>query len=190
MFGLEEGRRTVVVLGGSQGALRLNELTRRRSRPSSRSRRPPVLLATGPAHEAVFADMAGDELARARRLARSTGWSSRSRCADVAVSRAGAGHIAELTACGVPTISRPVPARDRASSGGERARSSEGGSRGGCDRDTSLTADVLARRVVALVDDGAETRADGRGREAVGAEPDADARLADLVAQTAGGDGG
>jgi UDP-N-acetylglucosamine--N-acetylmuramyl-(pentapeptide) pyrophosphoryl-undecaprenol N-acetylglucosamine transferase len=186
VFGLEDGRRTIVVLGGSQGALRLNELTREVAATLTGRGDLQILLATGPAHEAIFADMAGDEV-----LVRVVGTIDRMELAlavaDVAVSRAGAGHIAELAACGRPDDPRPVPACDRASSGGERARAGGGRSRGGCDR-AGLTADVLARRIVALVDD--EPR---RARMAEAAKrwarPDADARLADLVARTAGGDG-
>jgi UDP-N-acetylglucosamine--N-acetylmuramyl-(pentapeptide) pyrophosphoryl-undecaprenol N-acetylglucosamine transferase len=108
--------------------------------------------------------------------------------ADVAVSRAGAGHIAELTACGIPMILVPYPHATEHHQEAN-ARELEGAGAAEVATEPGLTADVLARRIVALVDDGPR-----RARMAEAAKrwarPDADARLADLVAQAAGGDGG
>jgi len=186
VFGLEEGRRTIVVLGGSQGALRLNELTREVAATLTGRGDLQILLAAGPAHEAVFADVRGDAL-----LVRVVGTIERMElalaAADVAVSRAGAGHIAELTACGVPMILVPYP---HATEQHQEANARELESAGAAEVaiEPGLTADVLSRRIVALVDDGPRRArmADAAKRWA---RPDADARLADLVAQTAGGDG-
>jgi len=187
VFGLEEGRGTVVVLGGSQGALRLNELTREVAATLTGRGDLQILLATGPAHEAIFADMAGDEV-----LVRVVGTIDRMELAlavaDVAVSRAGAGHIAELTACRVPMILVPYPHATEHHQEAN-ARELEGAGAAEVATEPGLTADVLARRIVALVEDGPR-----RARMAEAAKrwarPDADARLADLVAQTAGGDRG
>ena len=185
-FGLEEGRRTIVVLGGSQGALRLNELTREVAATLAGRGDLQILLATGPAHEATFAGMTGDEV-----LVRVVGTIDRMdlalAVADVAVSRAGAGHIAELTAGGVPMILVPYPhATEHHQEANARELEEAGAAEVATEPD--LTADVLSRRIIALLDDGP-----GRARMAEAAKrwarPDADARLADLVAQTAGGDG-
>jgi UDP-N-acetylglucosamine--N-acetylmuramyl-(pentapeptide) pyrophosphoryl-undecaprenol N-acetylglucosamine transferase len=185
-FGLEEGRRTIVVLGGSQGALRLNELTREVAATLAGRGDLQILLATGPSHEATFAGMTGDEV-----LVRVVGTIDRMdlalAVADVAVSRAGAGHIAELAACGVPMILVPYPhATEHHQEANARELEEAGAAEVATEPD--LTADVLSRRIVALLDDGP-----GRARMAEAAKrwarPDADARLADLVAQTAGGDG-
>jgi len=186
VFGLDEGRRTVVVLGGSQGALRLNELTREVAATHTGRGDLQILHASGPAHEAIFTGMAGDEL-----LVRVVGTIDRMELAlalaDVAVSRAGAGHIAELTACGIPMILVPYPHATEHHQEAN-ARELEGAGAAEVATEPGLTADVLARRIVALVDDGPR-----RARMAEAAKrwarPDADARLADLVAQTAGGDG-
>jgi UDP-N-acetylglucosamine--N-acetylmuramyl-(pentapeptide) pyrophosphoryl-undecaprenol N-acetylglucosamine transferase len=184
VFGLEEERRTVVVLGGSQGALRLNELTRDVVATLTGRGDLQILLATGPAHEAIFAGVRGDEL-----LVRVVGSIDRMELAlavaDVAVSRAGAGHIAELAACGVPMILIPYPHATEQHQEAN-ARELEGVGAAEVATEPGLTADVLARRIVALMDEGPR-----RARMAEAAKrwarPDAAARLADLVVRTAGG---
>jgi UDP-N-acetylglucosamine--N-acetylmuramyl-(pentapeptide) pyrophosphoryl-undecaprenol N-acetylglucosamine transferase len=185
VFGLEEGRRTILVLGGSQGALRLNELTREVAANLADRGDLQLLLATGPAHEDRFADIHGGRL-----VVRVIGTIDRMELAlaiaDVAVSRAGAGHIAELTACAVPMILVPYPHatehhQDANAREVERAGAAEVATEQG------LTADALARRIVGLLDDD---RRRGAMAEAAKrwARPDADARLADLVAEVAGED--
>jgi UDP-N-acetylglucosamine--N-acetylmuramyl-(pentapeptide) pyrophosphoryl-undecaprenol N-acetylglucosamine transferase len=184
VFGLEEGRRTIVVLGGSQGALRLNELTREVAAILADHGDLQIVLSTGPAHRAGFADIGGGSL-----LVRVVGTIERMELAlaiaDAAVSRAGAGHIAELTACGVPMILIPYP---HATEHHQEANAREVERAGAAEVATELdlTADALARRIVGLVDDD-RRRAAMAEAATRWARPDADARLADLVAETAGG---
>lgn len=185
VFGLEEGRRTILVLGGSQGALRLNELTQEVAAILADRGDLQLLLATGPAHADRFSDLHGGRL-----LVRVVGTIDRMELAlaiaDVAVSRAGAGHIAELTACAVPMILVPYPHatehhQDANAREVERAGAAE------VEIEQGLTAEALARRIVGLLEDdprrGAMAEAAKRW-----ARPDADARLADLVAELAGKD--
>ena len=186
VFGLEDGRRTVVVLGGSQGALRLNELTREVAATLTGRGDLQILLAAGAAHGARFADMPGNPL-----LSRVVGTIDRMELAlaiaDVAVSRAGAGHIAELTACGVPTILIPYPhATEHHQDANAREVEQAGAAEVAIEQD--LTGDALARRIVGLVDDVPRRAAMAEAAKRW-SRPDADARLADLVAETAGGDG-
>ena len=186
LFGLEEGRRTILVLGGSQGALRLNELTREVAAILTDRGDLQILLATGPAHEARFADLDGGRL-----LVRVVGTIHRMELAlaiaDVAVSRAGAGHIAELTVCGVPMILVPYP---HATEHHQEANAREVEQAGAAEvaTESRLTPDALARRIVGLVDDDPRRAAMAEAATRW-ARPDANARLADLVAETAGGDG-
>ena len=184
VFGLEEGRRTILVLGGSQGALRLNELTREVAAILADRGDLQLLLATGPAHEGRFGDIHGGPL-----LMRVIGTIDRMELAlaiaDVAVSRAGAGHIAELTACAVPMILVPYPhATEHHQEANAREVQRAGAAEVASER--GLTAEALAGRIVGLLEDD---RIRGAMAEAAKrwARPDADARLADLVAEVAGG---
>ena len=109
-MGLEEGRRTILVLGGSQGALRLNRaVVDAAERLADRDDLQIVLLSGRRDHDEV-----------ARRLPRSGPLIVRSLAfldrmelayavADMAVARAGAMTIAELTACGIPAVLVPYP---------------------------------------------------------------------------------
>ncbi len=184
VFGLDEGRRTIVVMGGSQGALRLNELTREVAAILTDRGDLQILLATGPAHQGRFADIRGGSL-----LVQVVGTIDRMELAlavaDVAVSRAGAGHIAELTACGVPAILIPYQhATEHHQDANAREVERVGAVEVATEHD--LTADGLARRIVALVDDAPRRAAMAEAAKRW-ARPDADARLADLVAEAAGG---
>jgi len=115
-FGLQPARRTLLVLGGSQGSRRLNQAM------AVAVRRWPALKAdwqvihqSGPGDgETLRAAYAGldcphfvapflDELEMADAVA----------AADLVVSRAGATTLAELTATGRPAVLFPLPARDR-----------------------------------------------------------------------------
>ena len=184
VFGLEDGRRTIIVVGGSQGALRLNELTREVAAILADRGDLQILLSTGPAHEAGFADLPGGRL-----VVRVVGAIDRMELAlaiaDVAVSRAGAGHIAELTACRVPMILVPYP---HATEDHQEANAREVEQAGAAEVaiEPDLTADALARRIVGLVEDDPRRAAMAEAATRW-ARPDADARLADLVAETAGG---
>src|SRR5439155_1421658 len=72
--------------------------------------------------------------------------------ADVAVSRAGAGHIAELTVCGVPMILVPYPhATEHHQEANARELEQVGAA--AVATEPHLTADALVRRIVGLTDD-------------------------------------
>ncbi|HUH12477.1 MAG TPA: undecaprenyldiphospho-muramoylpentapeptide beta-N-acetylglucosaminyltransferase [Longimicrobiales bacterium] len=115
-FGLAEGGVVALVVGGSQGALSVNEalLEALEGVAAGRLPAPPaqaqLLWATGPAHE---------EAMRARLAPLGLGWvhvrgyiddmPRALAAADVAVSRAGAIMTAELLAWGIPALLVPLP---------------------------------------------------------------------------------
>ena len=117
---LDDGKRTIVVFGGSQGALHVNRAFAEALRVLDRSDLQVVLL-TGPAHvEAVRASLpAGGTV-----TVRVQGFLERMELAyavaDAVVARAGATTIAEIGVCGLPSLLDPVPVRDGPASGGER----------------------------------------------------------------------
>jgi UDP-N-acetylglucosamine--N-acetylmuramyl-(pentapeptide) pyrophosphoryl-undecaprenol N-acetylglucosamine transferase len=183
-FGFAEGRTTVMVFGGSQGALHLDEIV-----AGSLSVLGPrvdlqLLVLTGPDHEQVVAGPAAEEMAAVvhvrpfldrMELAYAV--------ADVAVSRAGASNIAEMTVCGVPMILVPYP---YATENHQEANARELERLGAADvqLDADLSPEGLAERILALVDDDVRRASMAAASRAWG-HPDADARLAALVVEAA-----
>jgi UDP-N-acetylglucosamine--N-acetylmuramyl-(pentapeptide) pyrophosphoryl-undecaprenol N-acetylglucosamine transferase len=183
-FDLDPARRTVAVFGGSQGALRLDRVVAE-ALPSLAGRHDlQLLVATGPAH----LDMVEARIERdASLLVRAIGFVERMdlalAIADIAVARAGSGHIAELTVCGVPSILVPYP---HATEHHQEANARELVAAGAAELlpESRLSPEELVRRILALVDDD-----DRRGAMRVAArgwaKPDADARLSELVREVA-----
>ncbi len=108
-LGLEPGLRTLVVFGGSQGALRLNTVAAQ-AIPTLVARRADlqVLLLTGPSHERTVLAALGD-VPRVRILGFLERMELAYAIADLVVARAGATTCAELSACGVPAVLVPYP---------------------------------------------------------------------------------
>jgi UDP-N-acetylglucosamine--N-acetylmuramyl-(pentapeptide) pyrophosphoryl-undecaprenol N-acetylglucosamine transferase len=185
-FGLEPGRRTILVLGGSQGARHLDQVVAGSIGPLRDRADLQLLVATGPAHVDIVRAAARET---GRLLVRPLGYIDRMdlalAVADVAVSRAGAGHIAELTACGVPSILVPYP---HATENHQEANARELERAGAAEvvLDAALRPEELVRRVTALADDDARREAMAAAAHAW-SRPDADVRLAALVATVAGG---
>ena len=179
-LGLQEGRRTIVVLGGSQGALRLNRaVVDAAPRLADRDDLQILLLSGRRDHADV-----------ARRLPRSGGLLVRSvaflermelayAVADLAIARAGAMTIAELTACGIPSVLVPYPyATGRHQDANARAVERAGGAVVLLDDHTdggSVTAHI--ERLVGAPD---RLLTMARGARSFG-RPDASAALASLI---------
>lgn len=113
-FGLERGRTTLLVFGGSQGAQALNRATWNSIRRVSDGQGLQVLHLTGPKHSGE------PDCAEAERLARQAGALYRPvpytekmhlayAAADLAVARSGAGTVAELAAARLPAVLVPFP---------------------------------------------------------------------------------
>jgi UDP-N-acetylglucosamine--N-acetylmuramyl-(pentapeptide) pyrophosphoryl-undecaprenol N-acetylglucosamine transferase len=181
-LGLEPGRRTVVVLGGSLGALTLDRAVAG-AIPLLRDRGDlQLFVSSGPAHldiVAKAAEDAGDLLVRVvpflERMELALA------IADVAVARSGAGHVAELTVCGVPAILVPYP---HATENHQEANAREVARAGAADLvlDRELSPEVLVDRMAAILDDDDRRRAMSDAAKAW-SRPDAAARLAALVAE-------
>ncbi len=184
-FGLSEDRTTVVVFGGSQGALHLDEVIAEALRFLGERLDLQLLVLTGPEHEQVVAGPAGADMAlRVHVRPFLDRMELAYAVADLAVTRAGATSIAEMTVCGVPMILVPYPF---ATENHQEANARELERLGAAEvqLDGELSPDGLAERILALVDD------DGRRAEMAAASrawgrPDADVRLAALVLDAAG----
>jgi len=181
---LEEGRHTIVVFGGSQGALHIDRAlvgvcALLRDRDDLQ-----VVALTGRAH---FDRIAGSLPSDGSLLVRAFPFFERMELAyalaDLVVSRAGATTVAEVTVCGVPSLLIPYPY----ATAGHQEANARAVQRAGAASvllDDQLTAEVLADRILSLVDHQ-ERLQSMAGRAAAFGRPDAAARVAELVAEHA-----
>lgn len=182
---LEEGRRTIVVFGGSQGALHINRAVVDAVRAlRDRSDLQIVLLAgTGNIDEVRRGLPVGGRV-----LVRALPFLDRMELAyavaDLVAARAGATTIAEITACGLPSLLVPYPyATGRHQEANARALQRAGAAR--VLLDDGLSGAVLAERIEGLLDDPEGLRRMAE-RAAVCGRPDAAAALAEVVIDAAG----
>jgi UDP-N-acetylglucosamine--N-acetylmuramyl-(pentapeptide) pyrophosphoryl-undecaprenol N-acetylglucosamine transferase len=183
-FDLEPDRTTVAMFGGSLGALHLDQvvagaLSHLRDRTDLQ-----LLVLTGPAHvEVVAGAAAADMPLRVRVLPYLERMDLALAITDLAVARAGAGHIAELTVCGVPSILVPYPyATEDHQEANARVLVDAGAAE--LYLDAELSPQGLASRILDVVGDPDRMRRMARAAGAWG-RPDAAGRLAGLVRQVA-----
>lgn len=158
-FGLDPRGRVLLVVGGSQGSLALNQavLGMVQALAAGRLRRPTdlqLLWATGPAHlEGILQVLAEAEMPPWMRVMGYIDEMPRAlRAATLAVSRAGASATSEFLACGLPSVLIPLPT----SAADHQARNAESLSRAGAavqipQKDLSPT--FLWGRVEKILDD-------------------------------------
>ncbi|HEY7667450.1 MAG TPA: undecaprenyldiphospho-muramoylpentapeptide beta-N-acetylglucosaminyltransferase [Actinomycetota bacterium] len=177
---LEPGRTTVCVFGGSQGAQALDRLVAGAADALAGRADLQLLVLTGPANlELLRPAVERDGPLRVRAVGFLERIELALAVADLAVSRGGSGHLAELTVCGVPAIVVPYP---HATENHQEANARELERAGAVEVavEASLTPAGLARRIERLADD-ADRRAGMRRLAIAWAKPDADRRLADVV---------
>ncbi len=182
---LAPGRRTVVVVGGSQGALRVNVAAVEAVRRLVRRADVQVLLLTGPAHERAARDALGSA---PRERVRVLGFLERMELAyavaDLVVARAGATTCAEVSVCGLPAILVPYPhATGRHQDANARALVRAGGAV--AIPDAELSGEVLERDVSRLLDDPARLLAMADAMRGW-SRPDAADALGDVVLRAGG----
>lgn len=180
-FGLSSGHPTILVFGGSLGAKRLNDGFEQAAGDLIASGLQ-VLHLTG-AGKAL--DLPDDVLNSGRYIARE--YTDRMdlafAVADLAVCRAGAGTVAELTACGIPAVYVPLPIGN----GEQRLNAADVvGSGGGLlVDDADFDAEWIRRDLIPLATDASalEVMSD---RAVLAGNRDADERLARIILQVAG----
>lgn len=178
---LDEARSTVVVFGGSQGALHLGRSAVGACRLLADRRDLQILLITGPAHlSAVRESLAGPAPGL---LVRVTGFLERMELsyalADLVVSRAGASTVAELAVCGLPSVLVPYPYATRQhQEANARALAADGGAR--VMLDAEVTPESLSATIAEMIDDDRTRRGMGEAASAFG-RPDAAHALGELV---------
>lgn len=181
---LEPARKTILVFGGSQGALHVDRASVGACRLLADRGDLQLVLLTGPAH---FEDVArGLPTGTALRI-RPFPFLSRMElayaCADLVVARAGATSIAEITACGLPSLLIPYPyATGRHQEANARAVQRAGAA--AVLLDDRLNPEELADRLVGLIDHEERLQAMGE-RAASWGHPDAASAVAKMVLEAA-----
>ncbi len=183
---LEPARRTVVVFGGSQGALHVNTaavdaIGRLREREDLQ-----VLLLAGATHERrISGALAGSSGVRTRVRGFLGSMELAYAIADIVVSRAGATTCAEVSVCGLPAVLVPYPhATGRHQDA--NARSLERAGAAVVVADAALSGEVLASLICNLLDDPARLVSMGE-RMRSWSHPDAAEALAGVVLRAGGG---
>jgi UDP-N-acetylglucosamine--N-acetylmuramyl-(pentapeptide) pyrophosphoryl-undecaprenol N-acetylglucosamine transferase len=181
---LADDRRTIVIFGGSQGALHIDRAAVGACRLLAGRSDLQVVLITGPAHRDLIerALPVGEALA-----VRPFGFIERMElayaCADLVVSRSGATTVAELTVSALPSLLIPYPyATGRHQEANARAVQRAGAA--GVLLDDQVTGESLADRILSLIDNPERLRSMGEQARTFG-RPDAAERLADLVVAAA-----
>ena len=181
-FRLEPGVPTVLVFGASQGALHIDQVLAS-ALPALASHELQLIVITGRDHVAVLEDAVAGPAPRTHVAPFLDRIELAYAIADVAISRAGAGSIAELAVCGIPALLVPYP---HAAANHQEVNARELESVGAAD--VLLDRDLSSERVVAWMLELMEDR-ERRRRMAAAmrawARPDAAGRLARLVAEVA-----
>jgi UDP-N-acetylglucosamine--N-acetylmuramyl-(pentapeptide) pyrophosphoryl-undecaprenol N-acetylglucosamine transferase len=183
-LGLESGRRTIVVFGGSQGARRVGRATVDAVRELSGRDDLQILLLTGPANiEPVSEAMPSGTALLVRVLPFLDRMELAYAAADLVVCRAGASSVAEVAVCGLPSVLVPYPyATRRHQDANARALSRAGGAV--VVPDDVLGGPLLAARLRDLLEDPVRLAEMGK-HAAAWARPDAASALAGVVAEAA-----
>jgi UDP-N-acetylglucosamine--N-acetylmuramyl-(pentapeptide) pyrophosphoryl-undecaprenol N-acetylglucosamine transferase len=179
-LGLEAGRRTVVIFGGSQGALRLNRAAVELCGILGDRDDLQLLVITGPRHHEEIRRLLPPSRGL---LVRTAAFVERMdlayATANLAISRAGATTVAELTVCGVPAILVPYPyATGRHQEANARAVERAGGAT--VLLDDEATGPALTAGIRRLLGDASALSAMGRASLRFG-RPDAADALADVA---------
>ncbi|MFW5923433.1 MAG: UDP-N-acetylglucosamine--N-acetylmuramyl-(pentapeptide) pyrophosphoryl-undecaprenol N-acetylglucosamine transferase [Planctomycetota bacterium] len=180
-FGLDTDRLTVLVMGGSQGALPLNRMLRRaltvlRERPPAEKSNLQILHITGPNHLEEARKIRVPSALIYRPLALTPAMGRVYAASDVAFCRAGGSSLAELTAVGLPSLLVPLPhARDDHQKANAAVLEREGAAK--CLSQDELTPGRLARLIVELGDRPGWLRQMGEEAHRIG-RPDAARKVA------------
>lgn len=181
-LGLEESATTVVVTGGSSGALNLNRSIAS-SLPDVAAAGLQVLHLTGRDKQVLGPDGAEATSPGYHQREYLDGMEQAYAAADLIVARAGSGTVHELAAVGLPAVLVPLPIGN-----GEQALNARGlVAAGGAltVRDEAFTPEWISRELIPLALDGDRLRSMSAAAEGLGIR-DADRTMARLVMQAAG----
>jgi UDP-N-acetylglucosamine--N-acetylmuramyl-(pentapeptide) pyrophosphoryl-undecaprenol N-acetylglucosamine transferase len=108
-FGLDPHKKTILILGGSQGASAINQAVLNSLANGSLPSSLQLLWQTGKRDYTEVAAVAGDKVSNRALFPFSEKMPLVYAAADFAIARAGALTLAELSACGLPSLLIPYP---------------------------------------------------------------------------------
>ena len=149
-FGLDPNKKTILIIGGSQGARAINGAVVAGLEKASLPESCQLLWQTGKLDHDAIVEKLGNTAARHSLFAFSTRMDLVYAAADVAIARAGALTLAELEACAIPAILIPYP---QAAGDHQRKNAVEYATPGRAqviDQNDLGTTDILARAVELL----------------------------------------
>ncbi|NCD18579.1 MAG: undecaprenyldiphospho-muramoylpentapeptide beta-N-acetylglucosaminyltransferase [Actinobacteria bacterium] len=177
-LGLDPSAPTVLITGGSLGAASINAAAAGALPRLAAAAQ--VLHLTGTGKSAAVLEAHREAGAPANYHVREylTGMHRAYACADLVVTRSGAGMVCELSALGLPALYVPLPIGN----GEQRLNAADVVAAGGGEiiDDADLTPEMLASRVEALVADAGTLRSMGERAASAGTH-DGAARLADEI---------
>jgi UDP-N-acetylglucosamine--N-acetylmuramyl-(pentapeptide) pyrophosphoryl-undecaprenol N-acetylglucosamine transferase len=184
---LDEGRATVLVFGGSQGARRINQAAAGATALLRNRGDLQLVIVAGPGNlDAVLRSVDRSGALHVRVFPFIDRMELAFAAADLVISRSGATTVAELTCCCLPAVLIPYPHhRDRQQELNARILQRAGAAEVLADED--LTPELFAGRVTDLLGDRDRLSAMA-GRAGSLGRPDAATRLADAVEAAAGSD--
>jgi UDP-N-acetylglucosamine--N-acetylmuramyl-(pentapeptide) pyrophosphoryl-undecaprenol N-acetylglucosamine transferase len=185
LWDLDAHRKTVLVTGGSQGALHIDQVVAAALPLLAARADVQLLIVSGPAHAEVVSEAVGRATGvRARVVPFIDRMELAYAVADLVVARAGATTLAEIAICRLPALLIPYP---HATEHHQDANAREWARIGAAEvvSDVDLTPAVFTDRVCRLLDDPARLATMG-ARAHDRAKPDAAERFARLVAEVAG----
>ena len=177
-FRLDRGRTTLVVFGGSQGALHLDEVGARACGLLADRADLQVILLTGRAHHgATLREIREGAPLLVRVLPFLDRMELAYAAADLVVARAGASSIAEIAACGLPSLLVPYPYAT-ANHQEVNARALERAGAASVLVDSEMTPETLVARLGSMISGGLKDMA---GRAAAWGDPEAAGAVASIV---------
>lgn len=187
-YELDDRRRTILVVGGSQGARTMNRIVREAFERWEARDGVQVLFQTGEADYETVRESCSRIALLVRPVPFLTDMGDALGAADLVVCRAGASTLAEITALGLPSILIPFPsAADRHQSRNAEVLAVRGAALHF--EEERLTPEILGRAMKELLDDEARRLEMGRRARALG-RPEAARRIAEEILAAVGKGGG
>jgi UDP-N-acetylglucosamine--N-acetylmuramyl-(pentapeptide) pyrophosphoryl-undecaprenol N-acetylglucosamine transferase len=182
-FDLACDRKTIFVFGGSRGASSINKAVIEAAEALETRSDLQFLIQTGAHDYRHVADRAADLGMPCRVFPYIEDMGLAYAVSDLVVCRAGAGAVAEITACGLPAILVPYPyATARHQESNARLLAESGAAFVIHDRD--LSGDVLARTIVSILDDPDQLGTMSRNSRSLG-RPGAASEIASRLVELA-----